>query len=47
MNPAIEKAKVWVSETGWPAITGWYRGSEIARHVVTFVVGMGLGAVFF
>ncbi len=47
MNPAIEKAKTWVTDTGWPALTAWYRGSELARHAVTFVVAFVAGAVIF
>ncbi len=43
MNPKIEAARTWVTGTGWPAVTGWYRGSELARHAVTFVVALAIG----
>ncbi len=42
---AIDATKAWITTTGWPAVTAWYRGSEIARHVVTFAVGFAIGAV--
>ncbi len=45
MNPKIEAARTWVTDTGWPAVTGWYRGSEIVRHVVTFLVGLAIGLI--